>query len=302
MADSADARTLDVLRRYYTRRRFLRLSAFVAAAGPAGLEVVRSAPAAVIFQAPTTLKPRAQYVREAAAFESAFRDFQSAAAIDVATVTGADRFVAVLQTAGGNLDGYYSWLVAAFAKEPALEQWVRRSFPTAATLSTFLDRIKQNPRVVDELPGVASTRSQLEAQLRDIKQKVLALKELAARIQRVHDAVTQILPKVEAALAREGECVRTWSVVTAVLTIVSSLNGTLFEAFVGGGPHSLALPSLATKFRGTGADAIATDFAAYNRVYQQCVGAAQSLPAGKRAAVIARCQVTWLDAKMSYLG
>src|SRR5689334_71233 len=98
MADSPDTHRLDVLRRYYTRRRFLRLSAFVGAAGPAGLEVVRAAPA--ILQGPTTLKPRAQYVREAAAFESALRDFKSAAAIDVSTGAGEERFVAVVQTAG----------------------------------------------------------------------------------------------------------------------------------------------------------------------------------------------------------
>jgi hypothetical protein len=263
------AREKDVLLRYFSRRRFLRASAIVAAAGPMAGRVVSAHSSSA--QEPFVLRPEAEYRREAAEFETAIREFRTTAAGETLTDAGKDRRIALFNLNGPRLNFASSWKIARLAEDPAIRRWAQGQLTNQTAIEAFLARLEANPRSVDDIPGVTAKVDQLRSILRQAKEALGVL------------VSPEILENITNAMVRERrEAEAAWMSLIAVALVA----GSSFGAGV----------AVTSSLRLT-----MPDFAAIDAAYQQCVRSVQSLSAPERRAAMLECQARWLASKSQYL-
>lgn len=266
-----------------SRRMFLQVGSAALLAGPDRLAaLVASFPVAM---QPGTLRPRAQYLSEAAEFDSGISDLGSAArlSVDSSTLT---RFTGLVSGAGLKLDRCHSWMVAQCLADASLERWVRSTVRDDATFNALIANLKRSPKALDTVPEVATLRRRLAA----LRAEKLGIIDQVIAKERAIAGLQASGTRAASRAAEAQECEQTWAIVTSILLIVMA---TVVAATV----VTTAVTSLAGQYKGTGAEQTYTAGLSANRSYQQCVDAAASLPPAERAKAIAACQMRWLEEK-----
>ena len=237
---------------------------------------------------PAPLKPKSQYLAEAADFDVGIRDL--ALTVNHSTANDADfaRFTQRVEAAATKLDHHYSWMVVHCLADANLNAWVKRSFRDNAAVQGFIADVKRNPKVIDNIPAVASLRRSLSTL--SAQKQGIAL-QLVAKVRQV--AGLEVVSKRSTARAEDLACQKTWSIVAAIIMIVVATVVAVVTAGV---------PDLAATFRGTGPERSSADLRMATVDYNTCAASARRLPPAQRQKAIAACLARMLEAKAGWIG
>ena len=270
----------------------MRTGAMAFLAGSSSLEMFGQGGAARQF---SPLKSQAQYQGEAADFDAAIRELTQLSNFRAATDADIARFNQSVEAAAAKLDHHHSWMVAQCMADTNLAAWVKRTLRDEAAVKAFIAEVKRNPKVVDNIPGVAALSRNLAALSAQKRGLVLQLAAKAREVAGKEAASASAAAKAKAS-AQEQECARTWSIVGAivalVVVIVVAIVVTVFANDVNG---------LVATYRGTGADISQAALQKATVDYRLCVAAAQRLPPAQQKKALALCQAQMLEAKAAWI-
>lgn len=204
-------------------------------------------------------------------------------------------YASLLDAAAARLDKHGSWMVARCLSNKTLVEGARRSLRDEAALVAFLKGVERDPRSIDTLPGVVEVRRDLAAKAAEQRALLLQLAEkLRQDNVRIDEGRTDAAAKYPDAQAQA--CQQNWaSVAAVVIAVVLVVTAILTSVFTG------AVSSLATKYRGTGADASRAGMLKASQDFAACVRAAQALPAAQEEAAMDACRARLLEAKAFWI-